>query len=88
MAPPLPDTAMDTKFLDGSRLQEFHKKQFRLKILSIILRGTHHLVAPQEPEQKIRERSLAFYHDSLASYVEGAIASLSRAIDRSFFRLE
>ncbi|MGH9434914.1 MAG: hypothetical protein ACRD06_02820 [Terriglobia bacterium] len=85
---PLSDTAMDTKFLDGSRLDEFHKKQFRLKILSIILHETHHLVAPQEPEQKIRERSLAFYHDSLASYVEGAVASLSLTIDRSFSRLE
>ncbi|MGH9398228.1 MAG: hypothetical protein ACRD18_15425 [Terriglobia bacterium] len=85
---PLSDTAMDTKFLEGSRLEEFHKKQFRLKILSIILHETHHLVAPQEPEQRIRERSLAFYHDSLASYVESAVATLSLTIDRSFFRLE
>lgn len=85
---PLSDTAMDTKFLEGTRLDDFHKKRFRLKILSIILHETHHLVSPREPEEKIRERSLAFYHDSVTSYVENAVASLSLTIDRSFFRLE
>lgn len=84
---PLSDTALDAKFLEGSRLVEFHKKQFRLKMLSIMLHETHHLVAPNEPEKVIRERSVAFYHDALASYVENTLATLSLTIDRSFFRL-
>lgn len=84
---PLSDGALDAKFLEGSRLEEFHKKQFRLKMLSIMLHETHHLVAPNEPEKGIRERSVAFYRDSLASYVEVTLASLSLTIDRSFSRL-
>ncbi|MGH9355519.1 MAG: hypothetical protein ACRD10_05255, partial [Terriglobia bacterium] len=85
---PLSDTALDVKFLEGSRLEEFHKKQFRLKLLSILLHETHHLACPEEPETAIRGRSLTFYHDALASYVEGAMATLSLTIDRSFSRLE
>lgn len=88
LALPLSETALDSKFLEGSRLDEFHKKQFRLKILSVILHETHHLVAPQEPEERIRQRSLAFFHDSLASYVENMMHTLSLTIDRSFYRLE
>lgn len=88
LALPLAETALDSKFLEGSRLDEFHKKQFRLKILSVILHETHHLVAPHEPEERIRQRSLAFYHDSLASYVENMMHTLSLTIDRSFYRLE
>ena len=84
---PLSDTAMDTKFLEGSRLEEFHKKQFRLKLLSIVLHETHHLACPEEPEITIRERSLAFYRDAITSYVENAVATLSLTIDRSFSRL-
>lgn len=84
---PLSDTAMDAKFLEGSRLEEFHKEQFRLKTLSIILHEINHMVSPQEPEITIRERSLAFYHDTLAHYVENALATLSLTIDRSFSRL-
>lgn len=84
---PLSDTALDAKFLEGSRLEEFQKKRFRLKLLSIILHETHHLVAPHEPEKEIRERSIAFYRDALASYVESVVASLSLTIDRSFSRL-
>jgi hypothetical protein len=84
---PLSDTAMDTKFLEGSRLEEFHKKQLRLKLLSIVLHETHHLVCPLEPEVAIRERSVAFYHDAVASYVENAMATLALTIDRSFSRL-
>ncbi|MGH9447926.1 MAG: hypothetical protein ACRD3O_19715, partial [Terriglobia bacterium] len=83
---PLSDTAMDAKFSEGSRLEEFHKVQFRLKLLSIILHETHHLVSPQEPESDIRRRSVAFYHDALAAYVENATATLSLTIDRSFYR--
>jgi len=84
---PLAETAMDAKFLEGSRLEEFHKKQFRLKLLSIVLHETHHLASPQEPEIAIRERSLAFYRDAMTSYVESAMATLSLTIDRSFSRL-
>lgn len=88
LALPLSDTALDVKFLEGSRIEEFHKKRFRLKVLSVLLHETHHLVAPHEPEDLIRQRSLAFYHDSIASYVESAMHTLSLTIDRSFFRLE
>ncbi|MGH9469120.1 MAG: hypothetical protein ACRD1N_02110 [Terriglobia bacterium] len=84
---PLSDTALDVKFLEGSRLEEFHAKQFRLKLLSVILHEVNHLVCPQEPEAGIRERSIAFYHDSTAAYVEDALATLSLTIDRSFSRL-
>lgn len=87
LALPLSDTAFDTKFLEGTRLEEFRRKQLRLKLLSIILHETHHLVSPHEPEKEIRGRSLAFYHDALASYVECAVATLSLTIDRSFSRL-
>ncbi len=83
---PLSDTAMDAKFSEGSRLEEFHKVQFRLKLLSIILHETNHLVSPQEPEIAIRQRSVSFYHDALAAYVENATSTLSLTIDRSFFR--
>ena len=84
---PISDTAMDVKFLEGSRLDEFHKKQFRLKLLSVVLHETHHLACPEEPEVAIRELSMAFYHDAMVSYVEGAVATLSLTIDRSFSRL-
>jgi hypothetical protein len=83
---PLSDTALDAKFTEGSRLQEFRNKQFRLKLLSVILHEAHHLVSPHEPESAIRQRSLAFYHDALAAYVETATATLCLTIDRSFHR--
>ena len=47
----------------------------------------NHMVRSQEPETSIRARSLAFYRDALAHYVETAKASLSLTIDRSFSRL-
>jgi hypothetical protein len=84
---PLSDTALDSKFLAGTRLEEFRAQQFRLRVLSVLLHETNHLVAPDEPETSVRERSLAFYRDALASYVENAIATLSLTIDRSFSRL-
>lgn len=84
---PLSDTALDVKFLEGSRLEEFHSKRYRLRLLSILLHEINHLVFSQEPEASIRERGLAFYHDALASYVEEAVASMSFTIDRSFSRL-
>jgi hypothetical protein len=84
---PLSDTALDVKFLEGSRQAEFRDKQFRLKLLSILLHEVNHLVSPQETEDSIRKRSLTFYHDALAHYVETAVATLSLTIDRSFSRL-
>ena len=83
---PLSETALDAKFLEGSRLEEFRQRQFRLRLLSILLHETHHLVWPREPESAVREKSLAFYRDSLASYVEKAVGTLSLTIDRSFSR--
>ncbi len=84
---PLSETALDAKFLEGSRLEEFHAEQFRLRLLSIVLHETNHLVQPGEPETSIRERSMAFYREALAAYTENAIATLSFTIDRSFSRL-
>jgi len=86
LALPLTDTAFDAKFLEGSRLKEFRAEQFRLKLLSILLHETNHLVFPQESEGSVRERSLAFYREALAHYVERALATLSLTIDRSFSR--
>lgn len=83
---PLSDTALDARFLEGSRLKEFRAQQFRLRVLSVVLHETNHLVFPGEPESSVRERSLGFYHDALASYVENAVATMSLTIDRSFSR--
>jgi len=83
---PLTDTALDTKFLVGSRLDEFHARQFRLRVLSLLLHETNHLASPGEPEASVRERSLGFYRDALAFYVDEAVTSLSLTIDRSFSR--
>lgn len=83
---PLSDTAFDTRFLEGSRLKEFRAEQFRLRLLSVLLHETNHLVFPHEPEASVRDRSLAFYRDALANYVENVMASMSFTIDRSFSR--
>jgi hypothetical protein len=45
------------------------------------------MVAPEATEDVVRGRSLTFYRDALANYVEIARASLSLTIDRSFSRL-
>jgi hypothetical protein len=87
LAQPLMDTALDTQFIAGSRLKEFHDQQLRFRLLSILLHETHHMVAPQATEDVVRERSLTFYREALANYVETARASLSFTIDRSFSRL-
>ena len=84
---PLSDPALDTKFLEGSRLEEFHATQFRLRLLSVFLHETHHLAASNEPESAVLGRSLGFYRDSLAAYVEETLSTLSLTIDRSFSRL-
>ena len=83
---PLTDTAFDTRFLEGSRLEEFHAAQIRLRLLSVFLHETNHLVFPNEPEASVRDRSLAFYREAMANYVENATATLSFTIDRSFSR--
>jgi hypothetical protein len=88
LALPLMDIALDTQFVAGSRLKEFQAVRLRLQLLSILLHEINHMVRSQEPEASIRERSLAFYRDALARYVENAKASLSLTIDRSFSRFE
>ena len=88
LALPLMDLALDTQFVAGSRLKEFQAVRLRLQLLSILLHEINHMVRSQEPEASIRERSLAFYRDALARYVENAKASLSLTIDRSFSRFE
>ena len=84
---PLSDLALDTKFLEGSRLEEFRATQSRLRLLSVFLHETNHLAASLEPESAVLTRSLGFYRDSLAAYVEETLGTLSLTIDRSFSRL-
>lgn len=86
LALPLMDTAFDTQFMAGSRLQEFHALRLRLRLLSILLHETHHMVFSEDREDTVLERSLAFYRDALADYVENARATMSLTIDRSFSR--
>jgi hypothetical protein len=86
LALPLMDTALDTQFMAGSRLQEFQVLRLRLRLLSILLHETHHMVFSQDPEEAVRERSLAFYREALADYVVNARATMSLTIDRSFSR--
>jgi hypothetical protein len=86
LALPLSDTALDSQFVEGSRLEEFRRNRLRLKLLSVILHETHHLVSPRQPESSIRQQSLRFYHDALSAYVESAAATLCFTIDRSFHR--
>ena len=88
LALPLSDIALDTQFVAGSRQREFQATRLRLQLLSILLHEINHMVRSQEPEAPIRERSLAFYREALARYVENAKASLSLTIDRSFSRFE
>jgi hypothetical protein len=88
VALPLMDTALDTQFVAGSRLQEFQATRLRLRFLSILLHEINHMVRSQEPETSVRERSMAFYRGALARYAENAKASLSLTIDRSFSRFE
>lgn len=86
LASPLMDTALDTQFMAGSRLEEFHAQQLRLRLLSIVLHEAHHMVYSHEPEDSVRKRSVAFYREALASYVENTRATMSLTIDRSFSR--
>jgi len=85
---PLEETALDARFFEGSRQDEFRARQFRLRMLSVFLHETNHLSFPHEPEDSVRERSLSFYRESLQAYVEETCATLSFTIDRSFSRME
>ncbi|HET9178561.1 MAG TPA: hypothetical protein VFQ24_09425 [Terriglobia bacterium] len=85
---PLSDTALDAKFLDGSRLEEFHAKQYRLRLLSVILHETNHVVYPNVQEASIRQRSLNFYREALTAYTEKAVGTMSFTLDRSYSRLK
>jgi hypothetical protein len=87
LAQPIMDTALETQFIAGSRRKEFHDQRLRFRLLSILLHETHHMVDPHAPEDVVRERSLTFYREALAHYVEVARATLSLTIDRSFSRL-
>ncbi len=84
---PLTDIALDSQFLDGSRQEDFHAEQYRLKLLSVVLHEINHLVYPQEPEASVRERSMGFYREALGAYAQSALKTLSFTIDRSFSRL-
>ena len=86
LALPLAETALDARYLEGSRLQDFHAQRFRLRMLSVLLHEINHLVFPSEPESSVRERSLAFYREALGNYVESTISTMSFTIDRSFSR--
>ncbi len=84
---PLSDTALDARYHEGTRHRDFQAQQFRLRVLSVFLHEVNHLVFPRESESTVRERSLAFYRESLAHYVESTISTMSFTIDRSFSRL-
>ncbi len=85
---PLEETALDARFFEGSRLDEFHERQLRLRLLSVFLHETNHLVNPHEPEESVRGRSVSFYREALSHYVDEACATMSFTIDRSFSRME
>jgi hypothetical protein len=85
---PLQEAALDTRFFEGSRLDEFRSRQWGLRLLSVFLHETHHLVFPGDAEDAVRKRSLAFYRDALSSYVEESCSTLSFTIDRSFSRMD
>jgi len=87
LAQPLMEMALDAVFMAGSRRSEFRAQQLRFRLLSILLHEIHHMVAPRASEEAVRERSLTFYRDALAHYVDVARATLSLTIDRSFSRL-
>lgn len=80
---PLSDTALDARIEARGRLEDFRVRQFRLRALSVLLHEINHLVFPREPESVVRERSLAFYRDALAGYVESTAGTLSFTLDRS-----
>ena len=84
---PLSDTAIDVKFLSGSRQREFHERQFRLKVLSVFMHELNHLVFPPEPEASVLGRSLEFYREALESYAARALSTVSLTLDRSPSRL-
>jgi hypothetical protein len=86
LALPLSETALDARYLEGSRMEDFHAQRFRLRMLSVLLHEINHLVFPREPESSVRERSLNFYREALAHYVESTISTMSFTIDRSFSR--
>ncbi len=84
---PLSDGALDARYHEGSRHEDFQAQQFRWRVLSVFLHEVNHLVFPRESESSVRERSLAFYRESLAHWVESTISTMSFTIDRSFSRL-
>ena len=63
------------------------KRQFRLRLLSVLLHETNHLVRPSEPEFSVHARSVNFYREALACYFESSVHTLSLTLDRSFSRL-
>ena len=84
---PLTNTALDSKFLPGSRLDEFRRRQFRLRLLSVVLHEANHLARPSEPESQVHARSTNFYREALASYFDSSFDTLSFTLDRSYSRL-
>ena len=82
------DCALVSRFFEGSRLDEFRHRQWGLRLLSVFLHETHHLVFPADAEDAVRGRSVAFYRDALSSYAEETCSTLSFTIDRSFSRME
>jgi hypothetical protein len=85
---PLEETALDARFFEGTRLDEFRDRQARLRLLSVFLHETNHLVNPHEPEESVRSRSVTFYREALSHYVEDACATMALTIDRSFSRMD
>ena len=84
---PLANMAFDSRFVAGSRLDDFRRRQFRLRLLSVVLHETNHLARPSEPESEVHARSTNFYREALASYFDSSFDTLSFTLDRSHSRL-
>ena len=84
---PLMSTAFDSKFIPGTRLTEFRRRQFRLRLLSVLLHEANHLARPSEHEASVLSRSVNFYRNAMVSYFETSRNTLSFTMDRSFSRL-
>jgi len=63
------------------------RRQFRLRLLSVVLHEANHLARPSEHEASVLSRSVNFYREAMGSYFETARNTLSFTLDRSFSRL-
>ena len=81
---PLSETALDAKFLEGSRLEEFRQRQFRLRLLSILLtRHTTWFGRANRKARSARKASPSTATRSRATWKRPSARSLSLLTGRS-----